>query len=134
MKDKLDDATQKYLEEMGYSGRQSALFLLGTLIGSIGIEQSKIGGGTDRKPILNKVNFSGMPLSKVLRLSNEIFEKLRQYKVLDYSNETTFAVMRHLFDMYSDDWDLTPQDNVYYILSGYAYKTLRVLHHRSFNG
>ena len=55
-------------------------------------------------------------------MSNEIFEKLEQYRVLSY-NEGIFSVMKLLLDKNRGQWSLTPQENVYYILSGYAYAT-----------
>ena len=113
-----------YISEMSYDGPQSGLFLLGYLVGQIGIEQHTSGG--KKKPILNKINFMGMSLSRLYRLSNEIFEKLEQYKVLSY-NEGVFAATKALLDRNRRNWELTPQENVYYILSGYAYATWRAI-------
>ncbi len=113
-----------YISEMSYDGPQAGLFLLGYLVGQIGIEQHTSGG--KKKPILNKINFMGMSLSRLYRLSNEIFEKLEQYKVLSY-NEGVFATTKALLDRNRRNWELTPQENVYYILSGYAYATWRAI-------
>ena len=57
---------------------KKALFLLGYLIGKIGnVQKNK---EIKNKPILNKINFQGMGTEKLIRLSNDIFEKLIQYK------------------------------------------------------
>ncbi|HID55467.1 TPA: TIGR02556 family CRISPR-associated protein, partial [Candidatus Poribacteria bacterium] len=114
----LEPDLKRYLEEMGYDGPRSSLFLLGYLVGQVGNAQASISRGENvKKPILNKINFMGMPLSKVMRLTNEIFEKLDQYRKLDRFTEVVFSIMKELMDECKEEWDLTPQDNVYYILS-----------------
>ena len=113
-----------YMVEMDYDGPQAGLFLLGYLIGQIGVEQRTPGG--KKKPILNKINFMGMSLPRVQHLSSDICETLEQYKVLPY-NEGAFAAMKALLDRNRDTWGLTPQENVYYILSGYAYATWKAM-------
>ena len=115
-----------YIGEMSYDGPQAGLFLLGYLIGQIGVEQHNASPTSKKKPILNKLNFMGMPLPKVQRLSSDIFEKLDQYRVLPY-NEGVFAAMKALLDRNRYSWELTPQENVYYILSGYAYATWKAM-------
>lgn len=117
---------KEYIGEMDYDGPQAGLFLLGYLIGQIGVEQHHASLGSKKKPILNKLNFMGMSLSKVQRLSSDIFEKLDQYRVLPY-NEGIFAAMKGLLDRNRNTWELTPQENVYYILSGYAYATWKAM-------
>ncbi|MFQ6061521.1 MAG: TM1802 family CRISPR-associated protein, partial [Thermoplasmata archaeon] len=76
-----------------------------------------------------KINFMGMPFLSVMRLSNEIFEKLKQYRRLDSFTESAFSVMKSLLDKNRERWTLSPQDNVYYILSGYAYATRQAMLH-----
>jgi len=113
-----------YIGEMDYDEPQASLFLLGYLIGQIGVEQYTPGG--KKKPILNKLNFMGMSLPRVQRLSSDIFEKLDQYRVLPY-NEGVFAAMKALLDRNLGSWELNHQENVYYILSGYAYATWKAM-------
>jgi len=115
---------KKYCKEMGYSEEQIALFLLGYLIGEIGNEQwSK---ENPNKPILNKIVYQGMNPGKILRLTNEIFEKLKQWRKLQY-NERIFGEMKKLLDKHIQDWTLSDQENVFYVLSGYAYNTYLAL-------
>ena len=123
--DRLPVKLSTYIGEMGYTEPQASLFLLGYLIGQVGIAQYT--PGSEKKPILNKLNFLGMSFPKVQRLSNEIFEKLEQYRVLPY-NEGIFSAMKLLLDKNRGQWSLTPQENVYYILSGYAYATWGAMH------
>ncbi|GCC11176.1 CRISPR-associated protein [archaeon] len=97
---------------------KKALFLLGYLIGEIGNVQS--GTGNKKKPILNKVNFQGMESEKLIRLSNDVLEKLRQYGILRY-NENIYSSLKMLIDSNIGDWELSNQENVFYVLSGYAF-------------
>jgi CRISPR-associated protein Csh1 len=120
----LDDKLRAYLEELRLNRGQRALFLLGYLIGRIGAtrEQHKSG-----KPILNKVHFQGMDRGKVMRLANEVYEKLRQYKIAEY-NEAVYATMKALLDREHTTLN-SPQENTYWLLSGYAYATWQAIQH-----
>ena len=120
----LSEEIKGYLREMGYQKTQAALFLLGYLIGEVGNAQYSPENRT--KPILNKITYQGMNIGKILRLANEIFEKLKQYKRLSY-NEGVFGEMKKLLDRSIKNWDLSDQENVFYILSGYAYNTYKIL-------
>ena len=100
---------------MDYNKAQTALFLLGRLIGEVGYRQ----GG--KEPILEKINYQGMDPRRILRLTNEVFEKLKQYKVLQY-NKGIFSICKMLLDKEIEHWSLDDQENVFYILSGYSYR------------
>ncbi|WP_084062132.1 TIGR02556 family CRISPR-associated protein [Desulfofundulus thermosubterraneus] len=116
----LNGAMQDYLREMDYNGPATALFLLGYLMNQVGREQAE--AGYKQKPVLEKLNYAGMLWSKVMRLSNMVFDQLRQYDILRY-NEGLFAIMKKLFDAHREQWPFSPEENVFYILSGYAYAT-----------
>ncbi|MBZ4665033.1 TIGR02556 family CRISPR-associated protein [Mahella sp.] len=120
----LKDDIKGYIEEMGYDEPKTALFLLGYLIGQVADGQRS--SGMDNKPVLDKLNYQGMTKLRVWRLSDEVFEKLRQYKRFAY-NEGIFAQHRMLMEKYISNWPLTDQENVFYILSGYAYNTLAAI-------
>ncbi|MEN3203771.1 MAG: TM1802 family CRISPR-associated protein, partial [Atribacterota bacterium] len=75
------------------------------------------------KPILEKLNYQGMPWPKVRQLANILFEKLRQYDRLRFT-ERLYAAMKTLLDGYRDEWPLSPEENTFYILSGYSYGVL----------
>jgi CRISPR-associated protein Csh1 len=94
------------------------LFLLGYLVGKIGNAQSVT--GHKKKPILDKINFQGMGTDKLMRLSNDVLEKLRQYDKLQY-NENIYSVLKSLMDNNIGKWSLSNQENVFYVLSGYAF-------------
>jgi CRISPR-associated protein Csh1 len=116
----LNKAVQDYLREMKYGEPATALFLLGYLMNQIGRKQAE--AGYKQKPVLEKINYAGMLWGKVVQLSNIVFNQLRQYDILRY-NEGLFAIMKRLLDAHRRDWPLSPQENVFYILSGYAYAT-----------
>ncbi len=111
----------KFWNDIGtYDDPRKALFLLGYIVGNVGNRQYLSGHKT--KPILNKINFQGMNIQTIIHLTNDIFEKLTQYKILGY-NETIFHQYKRLVDTYSSNWPLNSQENVFYILSGYSFST-----------
>lgn len=131
--DSLDvkEEMREFVKEMGYDEAKVAMFLLGYLIGEIGNAQSP------SKPILNKITYQGMNRNKLKMLSNDVFEKLRQYKskegktLLHYeSNEKIFAECKRLMDK-TIEKPLSDQENVFYVLSGYAYATHQAIERAS---
>ncbi len=121
----LDDEVKAFVQNMCYDEQETALFLLGCLIGEIGHEQFNR-GSKGAKPILNKIAFEGMREDKLLRLVNETAEKLHQYKIFT-KNEEIFSEMKKLLDKNLKSWKKTPQENVFYILSGYSYATQKII-------
>ncbi len=113
------DDIKEYIRDLKFDESRTALFLLGYLIGEVA------GAQKESNPVLNKINYQGMSKAKLQHLISEIFEKLKQYKVLNY-NRKEFSDMKRLFDRQLDNWNLSAQDNVFYILSGYAYQVRRV--------
>ena len=121
----LSDDFQRYVDEMKYDEQETALFLLGYLMGEIGQQQYK-SGSSKAKPILNKLNFEGMGKEKLLLLVNSVAARLHQYKIFIF-NEVIFSEMKKLLDKNFENWTKSPQENVFYILSGYGYATERIL-------
>ncbi|QPA31246.1 TIGR02556 family CRISPR-associated protein [Thermaerobacillus caldiproteolyticus] len=135
-----DTEMVEYMETMNYNVAQSSLFLLGYLIARIGSAQvgkaneraEAIGqarsGKTANKPILSKINYHGMNKQKLMMLSSEVFEKLRQLKIASLQNEAVYAEHKRLFDSaLQEKWNLSDRESVFYLLSGYAYGTKRIL-------
>lgn len=124
----LNDDITSYIKEMGYNEQQTSLFLLGVLVGAIGREQSKRQREKEQegtyKPILNKINFNGMDKYRIMKLSNQITDKLRQEKILQYY-EGIFNAHRYLLDKNNQSWKLNKDENLYYLLSGYGYQTMK---------
>ncbi|GFR35134.1 TIGR02556 family CRISPR-associated protein [Thermobrachium celere] len=123
----LRDDLKKYIETMKYDEQRTALFLLGYLIGEIGNVQRKRLG--DKKPILNKINFNGIDKQKLMRLSTDVFNKLNQEKANDKPlrvyNEGIYYEFKRLIDKNLSNWTLNKNENLYYILSGYSYASVR---------
>jgi CRISPR-associated protein Csh1 len=111
-----------YWEKVGLVDHQRALFLLGYLIGEIGKKQFDEGKS---KPIMNKINFQGMTESKIKVLASEVLEKLYQYKIWKYK-EGLYAAMKELLDKSLGKFT-SLEDNVFWILSGYAFSTAQAL-------
>jgi CRISPR-associated protein Csh1 len=130
----------EYMETMNYNVAQSSLFLLGYLIARIGSAQvgkaneraealgQARGGKTANKPILSKINYHGMNKQKLMMLSSDVFEKMRQLKIASLQNEAVYAEHKRLFDSaLQTKWNLSDRESVFYLLSGYAYGTKRIL-------
>ncbi|WP_276662717.1 TIGR02556 family CRISPR-associated protein [Syntrophomonas wolfei] len=122
----LNDSIKGFMADMHYDEEQAALFLLGYLLGQVGNAQyrraSEKGADTTYKPVLNKINFNGIDKSKIIRLRSDVFNKLRQEKVLVY-NERIFAECTRLMDKNINDWKMNKDENLFYVLSGYAFGT-----------
>ena len=67
-----------------------------------------------------------MKVQAIIRLTNEVFEKMIQYKILKY-NESLFYQYKKMIDTFSQGWNLTNQENVFYILSGYSFATYQAI-------
>lgn len=119
-----DESVEAFFSAIGYTEWQKALFLLGVLVGKIGAEQYN--RGDEKKAVLNKVNFEGMSAERVKLLANHVLGGLRNYRVLDDRNEAIYACMKMMLDRNLEALR-NPIDNVFYILSGYAYATLQTI-------
>jgi len=125
----LPSGMRDYLAEMRYGGPETALFLLGYLLQAVGSAQH--GRGYQTKPILEKINYAGMSWPKVVRLANQLVDYLRQHDLFRY-NEGLYAALKKMLDAHrpgtaGPEWPLTPEENVFFILSGYAYGTRMAL-------
>jgi len=67
-----------------------------------------------------------MDKGKILRLVNEVLEKLDQYKILFY-NEVIYAEMKKLLDKNWQSWNISNEEAVFFVLSGYAYSTYQAI-------
>lgn len=128
----IDEDIKEYIREVGFDECQAGLFLLGYLLGEVANAQYK--NNKESKPILDKLNYQGMDLKRIQILSLEIFEKLQQYKKLDPKVENIHAQFKKIMDKYSYSdgnsdrkWPLDHIENVFYILSGYAFITHRII-------
>ncbi len=110
-----------FMQEMNYSKAQQGLALLGYVIGTVAYAQ--VMSNLTNKPVLDKISYQGMSDEKVVRLFNEIFEKIRQYhKLIGYA-ERWWAAAKKLYES-GDRNALTADERVFYLLSGYALNTI----------
>lgn len=123
---KLNEELKQYIKEMEYTEEETTLFLLGVLMGNIGTAQYNRNRESARKPILNKINFGGIDRAKLQRLSNDIFGKLEQEKILK-NNEIIFQQHKELLDKNFKKWSLNKNENLFYILSGYSYASMKAI-------
>ena len=115
-----DKKIEEFLSLQGYNEWQRALFLLGVLVGKIGVEQYK--KGDEKKSVLDKIGFEGTSLERVKVLANYVLEGLRNYRILDKYNEALYGCMKELLDRNIGKLQ-NPIENTFYLLSGYAYIT-----------
>ncbi len=96
-----------------------ALFLMGILLADAGSAQYE---KLNSEPILKKVQFNGMKLDRIIQLLNEIVDKLIKYKKYHFDSSIHAGVQEYIDRVNPSDWELTPSENVFYLMSGYAFK------------
>ncbi len=115
------EGMKEFLQAMNYSNEQQGLALLGYVIGTVAYAQVK--SNLSNKPVLDKIGYQGMSDEKVVRLFNEIFEKIRQYhKIIGYA-ERWWAAAKKLYEGGNRN-ALTADERVFYLLSGYAFNII----------
>ena len=104
---------------------RKGLFFLGCIIAKIGTKQRE---KNLNETILDKIQFRGMNKDQVLRLFNQVFEYLRIYDLQKFSeNKELIGAISAIFDRSLKHWSLSPEGTVYFILSGYAFLTSRLV-------
>lgn len=111
---------EQFLAENEFNTQQMALFYLGLLVNQVAYSQR--GQGHLKKPILKKISYQGMSLNDLKRLYVDVFEKLVQYNALYPNVEKHNTLCKYYFDRSDNLWELSEFENVFYLLSGYAYK------------
>lgn len=107
--------------DLKYDPAQQGLALLGYVLGAVANAQRK--EGLENKPVMEKVNYQGMSEEKVLRLFNDLFEKIRQYRRHIGYAERWWAAAKQLYES-ADKSRLTANERVFYLLSGYSFNLL----------
>lgn len=117
------EGMKEFMQELDYSKEQQGLALLGYVIGAVAYAQVR--SNLSNKPVLDKISYQGMSDEKVVRLFNEIFEKIRQYhKIIGYA-ERWWAAAKKLYESGNRN-ALTADERVFYLLSGYALNTINI--------
>jgi CRISPR-associated protein Csh1 len=94
---------------------------LGYLVGEVG--KAQYGKGDKKISILEKIDFNGMKAEKVLRLCNQILKALRDYRLLNASNQRIYCYAKRLLEKHLNELHVNPVENTFYLLSGYAFNT-----------
>lgn len=110
---------------------RKGLFFLGYIIAQVGIKQRTKGLN---ESILDKIRFRGMNQDQILRLYDQVFEYFRIYELQKYTeNSRLMGDITTIFDNHIDDWELSPEESVYFILSGYSFSLSRWLNRKKEN-
>ena len=107
---------ERFFAKMEYTSSQKAMFYLGRAVNSVAIEQYK--KGYESKPVLAKLNYNGMQKSEIVRLKNDLYDKMRQFKLHSYM-EPIFKKFTEHFN--ENQWSMKPDEALFYILSGYSF-------------
>jgi CRISPR-associated protein Csh1 len=118
----LPDELLNWMKLVRYDAEQQALFLLGVLVGKIGTAQFK--KGDKKKAVLDRLRFEGMDFDRVRDFANRLLDSLHVYRLLSKENETIYGCAMALLNENAQDWSKGPEENVFYILSGYGFMTL----------
>lgn len=107
---------EDFFNKMNYSEQEKAMFYLGRVLSSIATAQYK--KKHESKPVLNKINFNGMDADAILRFSNDLAEKTRQYNI-HRNTDWDFSRFRERFN--EKNWALTKERSVFYLMAGYSF-------------
>jgi len=107
---------ERFFAKMDYTPSQKAMFYLGRAISSVAIKQYE--KGYQSKPVLEKLNYNGMQKSEIIRLKNDLYDKMRQFKLHSYM-EPIFKKFTEHFN--ENKWTMKPDEALFYILSGYSF-------------
>lgn len=112
---------EMFLNSNGFSREAKGLFYLGAMIYQIGVAQAKKQHA--QKPILDKISFGGMNSKEVVQMYLDVMEKTRQYqKTVNLWWFERLQKQMHLnFGDISTVKLMNEKENVFYIMSGYAY-------------
>ena len=123
----LPDDLKKWFDELKYSDWQKSLFLMGYVIGRIGgYQMARRRGQRGFPPILRKISLDGMGRERLIQLSLDVVDAMRDYEVSSSDVIAAWAHAQMGLDKFLSSMN-SPQLNVFHILTGYAYATLRRL-------
>ena len=114
-KENIAEDVQSFFDAMDYQPAQSALFYLGRALNQAAHAQQQKG---NKKAVLEKINYNGMDKRSIFRLSTDLFEKAKQYDIVN-KMQWNLGEFNRRFDF--NNWDMNPQEALFFILSGYTY-------------
>lgn len=107
----------QFFKQMGYNADQKAMFHLGRMLNAVAYLQKD-----KNKTVLEKVNFSGMDRSDILRLRNSLIEKAQQYNKVD---KVVFSDANFSEFFNYNSWKMKPEESVFFLLSGYSFGLIK---------
>lgn len=116
---------EQFLDEQSFDELPKALFYLGLLLR--GVVQAQWKKNHKSKPVLNKISFQGMNEKEIRWLYQEILEKLHQYKEMKVYHEQLMHAFNQYYGNIREDgsYPLTDQENIFYLMAGYAFSPYR---------
>lgn len=114
-KENIAEDVQNFFHAMNYQPEQCALFYLGRALNQAAYAQQKKG---NKKAVLEKLNYNGMDKRTIFRLSTDLFEKAKQYDIVE-KMQWNLAEFNRRFNL--NNWNMNPQEALFFILSGYTY-------------
>ncbi len=114
-KENIAEEVHNFFNAMNYQSSQCALFYLGRALNQAAYAQQKKG---NKKAVLEKLNYNGMDKRSIFRLSTDLFEKAKQYDIVE-KMQWNLGEFNRRFDF--NNWSMNPQEALFFILSGYTY-------------
>lgn len=108
-----DKIETDFFTKMHLNQEQRAMFYLGRMLNSI--EYLQLGKS---KTVIQKVNFNGMDKDSIQRLRIDLIEKAKQYNAI---SKIIFIDQKFGKEFRFNDWNLNPQEAVFFLLTGYSF-------------
>lgn len=108
-----DKRTEAFFSEMNYHSDQKAMFYLGRMLNNVVYLQKD-----KNKTVIDKLNFNGMDKGDIVRLRKDLYEKAKQYGKVQRVVFPDGQFSQH-FDF--NRWDMSPQEAIFFILTGYSF-------------
>jgi len=119
------EQSEEFMKIHGFTRLQKGLFYMGALTYQVGVAQAIQKHQT--KPILDKISYSGMDKTDVLRFYADLLDKVRQYKnakaciwLLGKSEQIIKQIQLNIGHL-DELQGLSEQESVFYLMSGYAF-------------
>ncbi len=113
---------EAFFTRMEYQDSHKALYYLGRALSKIARVQSD--KGYKSKPIMERLNYSGMDLKSIVRLSEDLMDKVRQFQLSKEPKKSPEKALRHFTNYFKYvGWNMPPDEALFFILSGYSYTT-----------
>lgn len=115
----IENYINDFFSKMNYSQPQKAMFYLGRMLDNVAYAQYQ--KGHKSKPVLGKINFNGLDQDDILRLYEDLFEKARQYNIVN-KVEYNSSYFMQLFN--PNEWNekgLNKKEALFFLLAGYSF-------------